>query len=355
MFDLTLSPAQQQLIDEIRTFTDELRGLAQECELARKPSVEIVDRLKSGRYRLPTEGGRIDPVTLLLAAEEYGYADPGLATVIVGSWLPQVLGAVGPDAPTGVTSLLLFEGFGRGPSEYRTTAVPSDDGWLLDGKKEGVLHPGVAASSLVVVRQVTGDLGLFRIEGTPEGYVVVRDDVVDGKLGLRAAHTGAVRLEKLALPAEAQVTFDDPLTLARSVALARLLHASIALGSARASTDYAAAWAQKRKAFGKVIASYQGVAFVLADLATAREAARLRLWASATTLGRTSDVDVLEADVARTVAKANAVSTDAGRQGVNLLGVHGITTDHPVERWYRACAALSTLDFDPLAAALDVA
>jgi alkylation response protein AidB-like acyl-CoA dehydrogenase len=356
MFDLTLSSAQEALIAEVGTHLTELRALAAASELARKPCSEIVDRILNGKYALPGEDGAVEPLSALLAAQEYGYADPGIAVVIAGAWQAQLLsGGRAGDAPAQLTSPLLFEGFGRSPSEFRTTAARTTGGWTLTGRKEAVLHPGAAAGSVVVARDDDGQLGVFRVDGVPAGYVVDRDDAGEGKLGLRSAHTGAVRLDHVVVPDDARLDAGEPLALHRTVALARLLHAAIALGSARASVDYASGWATQRTAFGKVIASYQGVAFVLADLSTAIEAARLLLWDTVTGLPRLTDVESIEEAVARSVARAAAMATDAGRQGVNLLGVHGIITDHPVERWYRAAAALSTIDFDPLSSALEVA
>ena len=136
--------------------------------------------------------------------------------------------------------------------------------------------------------------------------------------------------------------------------LFRSLLAAVALGAARASVDDAIDWAKVRTAFGQPIWNYQGVSFVLVDLESTIETIRLLLWETVTSLPRLTDVRSIEDAVGRTVARAGAVATDAGREAVNVLGVHGIVTDHPVERWYRGAAALSAIDFDPLAVALEV-
>jgi alkylation response protein AidB-like acyl-CoA dehydrogenase len=193
------------------------------------------------------------------------------------------------------------------------------------------------------------------VDGTPDGYRVDRDDATEGKLGLRAAHTGSVNLGGVIVGEDARFSAPSEAELSRAIALSRVFIAAIALGSAQASLDYAIGWAKERTAFGKPIASYQGVAFVLVDLETAIESARLLLWDTVTGLNRYADTASLETAVSRVVARSCAIGTWAGREGVNLLGVHGIVTDHPVERWYRASAALSTIDFDPLAVALEVA
>jgi alkylation response protein AidB-like acyl-CoA dehydrogenase len=186
--------------------------------------------------------------------------------------------------------------------------------------------------------------------------VVERDDTSEGKLGLRAAHTGAVRLMGVQVPEQDRLAgAAEPLALHRGVALCRLTLAGVALGTARACLAYALGWARTRSAFGREIASYQGVSFVLADLRIAIESATLLVGDTATGLADMADVAAIEAATGRAVARACAAATEAGRTGINVLGVHGIVTEHPVERWYRAAATLSAVDFDPLTVALDVA
>jgi alkylation response protein AidB-like acyl-CoA dehydrogenase len=357
LFDLAVTPEQETMINELRSLVPELREIAVASERDRKPSTKLIDRILDGKYAAPTVDGRIDPLSAVLAAAEYGYADPGIALVIVGSWQAQLLlGDTDANQPIQLTSPMVYEGFGRSPSEFTTTATRDSDGWSLTGRKESVLHPGAAPVSVVVARDAEdGRLGVFRVNGTPDGYTVERDDAAEGKLGLRSAHTGAVRLDRVPLPAAARIDTPDDLALHRKLGLARALIAAVALGSARASLDYAIEWAKKRTAFGKPISTYQGVAFVVADLDTQIETARLLLLETVTSLPRFGDTESLEEAVARAVGRSCAAATAAGREGVNLLGVHGIVTDHPVERWYRASAALSAIDFDPLSVALDVA
>ena len=220
-----------------------------------------------------------------------------------------------------------------------------------------MLLPGAAGRYVVLARDTsTQRVEAFLLDGDRPGLSVERDDATDGKLGLRAAHTGSLRLEGVAVPSGARLADPaDGLAVHRAVALCRATLAGVAVGCARASLAYAIGWAQERSAFGKPIAGYQGVSFVLADLETAIASAELLLWDTVTRLADADGAAELERRVARAVARATAAAAEAGRQGVNVLGVHGIVTEHPVERWYRASASLSAIDFDPLAHALDVA
>ena len=357
MFDLTPTPQQEAEIARIAAEQEALRALAEECESHRTPSVELVVRVSRGEYAIPRLGSLPDWLGAVMAAEQYARADPGIAWVIINSWQTDLLLAEAGDASPKLGTALVYEGFGRAPGDYRTTATRTDDGWSLSGLKDSVLHPGVADVSAAVARlSDTGELAVFRLDGTPAGYRVERDDASEGTLGLWAAHTGRVRLDGVRLGPEARVSTEgSPLEVHRAVGYSRLLLAAVALGCAQAALDYAVGWTTTREAFGKTISGFQGVAFVLADLSTAIQSARLLVWDAASSLAQAADVPSIEGAISRVVARATAVATDAGREGVNLLGVHGIVTDHPVERWYRAAAALSVVDFDPLAVALPVA
>ena len=362
MFDLELTARQRSWLVPADALADGLRTLAAAAERDRKPSIELLDMIAAGRFPVPTtDAGRVDPLAVVLAASWYAQADPGAALAIVGSWHVPILldgaGHLGADPGRLDSSALIYEGFGRQPSECTTTAAWSADGWIIDGRKESVLQPGAAGRYVVLARDTaTHRVEAFLLDGDAPGLSVERDDATDGKLGLRAAHTGSVRLAGVTVPDAARlVNPADELAVHRAVALCRSTLAGVALGCARASLAYAMGWAQTRHAFGKLIAGYQGVSFVLADLETAIASAELLLWDTVTRLADTDGAAELERRVARAVARATAAATEAGRQGVNVLGVHGIVTEHPVERWYRASASLAAIDFDPLAHALDVA
>lgn len=373
MFDLSLTTAQEQLMSDIRSDEPELRSLAAEAEGERRPSKAVIDKIATGHYPYRWAGEKFaaNAVTLELLVTQLGHADPGVALAVASSWqalmILDVAGSAaqqelfGVEQPAGaprrLSTALLYEGFGRGPSELATTARRSGPGWELGGRKELVVHPTEAKLQVLLARDAdTGRLEAFVVRPSVAGYHVERDDAAEGKLGLRAAHTAAVTLSGVFIPESDRLSSagGNDLALHRAVAAGRLLVAGVAIGVARASVDYSVGWAVERKAFGRTIASYQGVSFVLADLATAIDMAELLVWDTVSGLDQQADVAEIERATARALARTCAVAADAGRQATNLLGVHGIITDHPVERWYRGAGALSTIDMDPLAAALDV-
>jgi alkylation response protein AidB-like acyl-CoA dehydrogenase len=373
MFDLSLTPAQETLVSKVCAAETELRALASTAEGDREPSKVLIDRIRTGQFPYPSSEGPFpaNAMTLVLLAIQLGHADPGVALAIVSSWQAQVLlDAAGSeeqlerfrlrdDAATlqELATVLLYEGFGRSPSELTTSARRSGNVWELNGRKDLVAHPAEAEAQVVLARDTdTGRLEAFLVNRGGSGYELERDDATEGKLGLRSVHTGAVVLTGYPVSESLRLSGadGDEVALHRATAASRLLIAGIALGVAKASVEYAVGWALERKAFGRPIGSYQGVSFLLADLATAIDTAELLVWETVSGLAKSSDVAEMERQTSRALARSCSISTDAGRHGVNLLGVHGIITDHPVERWYRASAALSTIDFDPLTTALEV-
>ena len=366
MYGLDIGDDEQLLVETLHAFAeDEVRAAAREAE----HESAVPEALAAALHQLgvaspvPEEfGGQGMPEAnaSLRIAEELAWGDPAIALAALtpghvamliaecGSpeqkarWLPRFVG----DGPLRA-SLLLHEGFGRQPSESMTRAKRVDGEWSLSGEKVGVLHAGLAELSVVVARDEDGALASFVLEGTPSGLEVLRDDRKNGRLALDAAPTGSVRLDGVRLPADARLVDDTalPATLARI----RLANAVLLLGCARAAKEFAQGYANERVAFGRPIASFQGVAFPLADCDMAIETARLELFdaADALAMSEMSGTSEIESLCARVLVRCGEVALQATREGVQTLGGHGFIREYPVERWYRAAAALSALDFDP--------
>jgi alkylation response protein AidB-like acyl-CoA dehydrogenase len=159
-------------------------------------------------------------------------------------------------------------------------------------------------------------------------------------MGVRAAATARLTLDGVAvgrgalLGGEADVHAD-------CVALARLAWCALAVGTGQAVLDYVSEYVTTRQAFGEPIANRQAVAFTVANMAIELEGIRLA------TLRAASRVDQ-GLPFHREVALARRLVADRGMQigsdGVQMLGGHGYTTEHPVERWYRDLRAAGMLE-----------
>lgn len=369
MYDLTRSDEQTTLIELVQAFAEkELRPVARDAEQARAVPVSVANALHTLGVACPTPeefGGQGVPdlVTYLMIAEELAWGDPGIAYAALGAghaallisqcgtpeqqraWLPK-FSLASPAAG----SVLLYEGFGRAPSELRTRAERTGSGWVITGEKSEVHSPAAPDVAVIVARRAdTGALGAFVAAGPLAGASVSRDDRETGRIGLGAAPSGAVKLGGVTLPESALLSGADDLALSRAIAWVRLTLPALALGCARAVREYACQYATQRIAFGRPIASFQGVAFPLADQDMAIDAARMELWETARVVETSRDAAQLERLTASCVARAGEVALQTAREGVQTLGGHGFITDYPVERWYRCAAALAAIDFDPAA------
>jgi acyl-CoA dehydrogenase len=366
MVDFGLSDEQVMLREVLKDFAErELRPIGRRCEDERGMPDDVRAKFRALGVAdgIPEEfggGGALAPLEYMMAAEELAHGDPGLAYGAFSSghaalllatcgsarqrarYLPKLAGGA-------LGSVLYYEGWGRGPRELEATAAAIPAGWNLNAEKFFVPNPATAEVSVVVAADIeAGEMRAFAFEGTPQGYIVGCDDRVIPNSALRAAYTGAIALRGMTLDA-ASVLPGRGLELARGLAWIRLTVPAAAIGAARAAHEYALRYAQERIAFGKPISAFQGVAFLLADIDTAIDVARLSLWSAAQDLYRLADVDELNRMTTDTVSQVCASMEQAARDATQVLGGAGFIRDHPVEYWWRSTATLAGIDTDFLA------
>ena len=357
MLNLEFDAAQNRLVDDLKALAVEtMRPFAAEAEASGEIPPAVRSAVES--FGLPGADGFAsgvgDPVSFCLAAEALAWADPGIAYAWLASrqvaWIIAACGtgeqkqrwlrkfAADPFLPA---SLYMHEGRGIAPSEVETQVRRRGNHLVVNGYKSPVMYPRTAAVSLVIGRDESGEVaGLIFDE--PGDAVAIKADG-GGRLAMSACPMAIeARIEDLEIPVEGALRSDG---LLRALTICRLAHASVCVGTAAAATRYAGEWAQKRIAFGKPIIAFQGVSFVLADLVMEADAARLGILDLAT-----ADLDPaeLERRANAVVAEANQLIADAGREGVQIMGVAGVIHEHPQERVYRSAAILASIDFDPL-------
>jgi alkylation response protein AidB-like acyl-CoA dehydrogenase len=218
----------------------------------------------------------------------------------------------------------------------KTRAVAEGDGYVLNGVKRWITNAGV--SDFYTVFAVTDPgarskgISAFVVEKSDEG---VSFGAPEKKLGIKGSPTREVYFDNVRIPASRMI--GDPGT-GFGTAMATLDHTRVtiaaqALGIAQGALDYALGYVKERKQFGKAIAEFQGLQFMLADMGMKIEAARQLTYAAAARSERgDSDLTYFGA-AAKCFASdvAMAVTTDA----VQLLGGYGYTHDYPVERMMR--------------------
>ena len=219
----------------------------------------------------------------------------------------------------------------------KTTAKPDGDGWVLNGTKRWITNAGESEYYTVMAvtdpeKRTRGGISAFVVEKSDEG---VSFGAPEKKLGIKGSPTREVYLDDVHIPADRIIgeVGSGFVTAMKTLDHTRITIAAQAVGIAQGALDYALAYAQERQQFGKPIADFQGMQFLLADMGIKVEAARQITYAAA---GRSErgDTDLTFFGAAsKTFASDTAmqVTTDA----VQVLGGYGFTRDYPVERMMR--------------------
>jgi len=356
MFDLTPTPAQSVAVAEVRVLRNDIRDRARELNDAGRVPEQLWRAVAKAAQATPAAINErssvlLDPVGLVLVAEELAVADAGLALAILGSALTDLIVTTADGSPLpGPAALALYEGFGRNPSEFKAEAHNESGVVRLTARKQTVVRAVEAERFLVVARDV-GGLGLFRVDAADPDVTIERDDVEVGTLALGAARTAEVSFHDVAA---LRVPGGDAETVARAVAAARLLIPAIAVGCGQAAVDGAAQWVSGRSVRGAPLAANQGVTFPLVDADIALSRARLRLWDTASRIAAQDDSAALERLVSRAAAVGCSAGSSASRVACNVMGWRGLSQRFPAEMSYRDTSLLAAIDFDPLLNGLPV-
>ena len=352
---------QKMIVETVTEFAEEfLRPAARDADEAATYPPELIRKsaeLGITAIKVPEAFDGIAEnrtiVTSALVAEALAHGDMGLALPILApggvaaalaqwgsadqqaSYLTEFAGENVPQACVMIAEPHpLFD-----PTMLKTTAVRTPSGYRLDGVKS--LVPAARSCELfVVAAQFNGHPELFIVEADSAGLSVN----TDRSMGIRAAALGQVVLDKVSVPLSARLGGDDAdhaQNYSDAIALSRLGWAALAVGTCHAVLDYVIPYVKEREAFGEPIARRQSVAFMCADIAIELDGLRLVTWRGAARAER-------GLPFAREAALARKLAADKGMRigldGVQLLGGHGYTKEHPVERWYRDLRAIGVAE-----------
>ncbi|MGW0366915.1 acyl-CoA dehydrogenase family protein [Streptomyces sp. NPDC002990] len=232
---------------------------------------------------------------------------------------------------------------GSDAASLTTKAVRDGDDWIITGTKAWITHGGVADFYTVLAR--TGGEGAkgitaFLVPGDAPGLTAAAPEK---KMGMKGSPTAQLHFDGVRVPDERRIGQEGQgFTIALAALDAgRLGIAACAIGVAQAALDEALAYALDRKQFGHPIADFQGLRFMLADMATKIEAGRA-LYLAAARLRDAGKPFSRQAAMAKLFCTdaAMAVTTDA----VQVLGGYGYTADFPVERLMREAKVLQIVE-----------
>lgn len=354
LFDLSLSDEQLMMRESLQRFASEvLRPAAHAADHQVTFPAELraqAMELGLAYYAVPEALGGVASesaiVTQMLAAEDLGHGDFSLASALLapigvanaltrwGSeeqqarYLPAFAGEEPPVATIAVNeAVVLFD-----PLKLATKAQRVANGYVLTGEKSLVIA-GASAELILVAAELNGKPRVFIVTGGSDGLSFKEDEA----MGMKAAETVKLRLDKVLVDDNALLG-DDDFDYQSFLDLGYLAWCAVATGTAQAVLDYVVPYVNEREAFGEPISHRQGVAFMVADMAIEVDAMRIMTWRAAA-LAESGKPFHRETYLARLLCAEKAMQI--GTNGVQLLGGHGFTKEHPVERWYRDLRAVA--------------
>ena len=357
MIDFELTDEQREMRDMARRFAEkEIRPVAAEYDEREEVPWEVIEKAAAAgffSYYLPKRygGGDItDKVTQALVNEELAWGCTAVRSILGATALAAMpillagtddqkfkyLSEFSYDRKPALGAFALTEpSAGSDAAGLATEAWRDGNYYILNGYKHFISNTPIADIFVVfaTVDVSRGHRGItaFIVEKDTPGLVIGKKEK---KMGIRAAPTATIAFEELRLPAANRLGEEgEGFKIAmKTFDITRTHIAAAGVGLARAAYEYALQYARERVQFGKPIMQHQAVAFMLADMATQIDAARLLTWHAA----RLADQEkpcTKEASMAKLFAGdvAMRVTTDA----VQVLGGYGFMRDYPVEKWMR--------------------
>jgi alkylation response protein AidB-like acyl-CoA dehydrogenase len=361
MTDDLLTPEQRALRDRAREVAQEAAAQAAETDRSGQYPWPMVKRMTEAGFMgltIPAEwgGGGGSVMDAALVVEEFSKACAVCGRIAVEA----NMGAVGAIMAYGTPAqkklaaglvragdkpaiCITEPGAGSAATEMTTTAVRKGDRWIINGRKTWITGGGVSRLHLIFARAIEDGefkgIGGFIVarngEGDPAGLIVSRRIPSLGLCGMPEAE-----LEFRDLEVPDDMVLRAPGGFQRG--FARLIDAyngqrvgaaTVAMGLAAGALDHALARAQTRRQFGRPIAEFQGLGWMLADMSIEVEAARALIHRAARSAGPAGFPDRLAAAQAKVFASEMAIRVT--NNALQVWGAEGYSRDNPVERYLR--------------------
>ena len=353
--DLHLTDDQRLLRDSVREFAErELRPHVMEWDEAQHFPMTLLPTLAELglmgiQFPEAVGGAGMSAVDYCLCIEELARVDPAIALSVAAHnglaaahihmfgtpeqqqrhLVPlatgQVLGAWGLTEPTA----------GSDAAGTRTVARRDGAGWVIDGAKTFITHGNIAGVmvAMAVTDRSRGNRGISAFI-VPAGTPGMRAGKKENKLGMRASETSEVIFEACRVPGDALLGEEGQgfINTLQVLDAGRIGIAALSVGLAQGAYDAARGYALQREQFGQPIASFQGIRWKLADLATKINAARLLTYRAAA-LKDEGVRTTRESSMAKLYASEVAVR--AAEECVQIHGGYGFVKDYPAEKFFR--------------------
>jgi len=294
-------------------------------------------------------GQGVDHLILAVVTEELGAACMGMSEPAGGTWLatccltlvgnedqkrrylPLVCGENATLAGLAVTE----PDAGSDMAAIRTRATKKGDRYILNGTKAFITNAGLAGFYIVFAttdpRKRDSGLNAFIVNGDAQGLTLGK---VEEMMGLRASQVGELIFDNVEVPVANLLGVENTgyLIAMQTLDMSRPCMVAGTIGAARAAFETALAYARERKQYGRPIIHNQAIAFMLADMATEIEAARLLTWKACWLIDQGMD-STLASSISKVFATEMAERVCS--RAIQILGGQGYTRNSPVEKYYR--------------------
>jgi len=224
---------------------------------------------------------------------------------------------------------------GSDASGTKSTAVPSDGGWMVNGSKNFIthaIHADVCVAMAVTDKSKRSKgISAFIFEKGMQGFSPSKKE---NKLGLRASETASVVFEDCFVP-EGQLLGQEGQGFVNAMEIldgGRISIAALAVGIAQGAFESAVRYSQERQQFGKPISEFQAIQFKLANMATQIDAARLLMYRAAW-MKDAGKKTTKESSMAKLFA--SEISVNVCEEAIQVHGGYGYTKDYPPEKYWR--------------------
>ncbi len=358
MLDFRPDEEQKMLIDAIMRYAEErMRQVYRDAEEEGVIPTDVVQAgwemgvLPTG---LPEEYGgfgEYSAVTGVLAAEGLAWGDLAIAFNIMvpnlvalpvmlagteaqkADLLPQFTGEAIPPMTAALTEpVIRFN-----PYRLKTTAVRDGDNYILNGTKT-VVPLADTAELILVYASEDGRTQAFLAPAETAGLTIDRKDKL---MGIHALPTFTITLAGVRIPAENKLGGDEGIDFGLILNHSRVALGAAAVGVARAGYEYAREYAKQRVQFGEPIAHRQSIAFMLANMATDVDEARLMVWEAAWLLDQGQDAT---RETAVMKQRVDNIVLNVADRAVQILGGYGYIREYPVELWLRNARGFASFD-----------
>ncbi len=354
MVDFTLTDEQKDLRELAHDFSEkEIRPVAWDYDRDGTWPQEIIEKafevgLMNVHIPEAYGGPGLDYLSGCLIEEELGWGCSGIGTSLMANGLASAPLLIGgseetkkkylgmlTEAPKLASFCLTEPDAGSDVSGMKTRAVKKGDKYVISGSKCFITNGGYADWYTVYAKTdpEAGHRGItaFVVDRDSDGVTV---DKKEDKLGQRASNTATISFDEVEVPAANMLGEENHGFKLAMTTLDRTRPAvsAMAVGIARAAFEFASEYSKERVQFGVPIAMHQAVAFMIADMATKIEAARLLVWESAVLLDQGKRNTLVSSHAKRFAADtAMEVTVDA----VQVYGGYGFIKEYPVEKLMR--------------------